>query len=135
MQNFSLHVQVENLHYNSSHGDLTNSAGAAELGEGVDGGFALAGADDGAVAIVGGMIDVEALALGGPGGAITTEHQVVLDGQLQAGLCELVLDGGEGGEPAAVGEALGRAIGRGEPSRFIKTINGVIEVHGTFPSV
>src|SRR5258706_7709967 len=118
-----------------SHRDLTDSGGAAQLGQCVDGSFALAGANDGAVAVVGFVIDVEALAEGGPGGAITAEHQVVLDGELEAGGGELAHDGGEGREPAAVGEAFDGSVGRWEPSRFIQTIYGVVEVHGAFPSV
>src|SRR4051794_3237254 len=98
-------VQVENPRYKLGHGDLADAGGAEQLGEGVDGGFALAGAHDGAVALVGGVIDVEALFGGGPGGAITVEHDVVLDGELEAAGGELLLDGGEGGEPAAVGQA------------------------------
>ena len=105
------------------------------MGEGVDGGFALAGADDGAVALIGDVIDVEALALGGPGGAVTTDHEVVLDGKLEAGLGELALDGGEGGEPTAIGQALDGGVARREPACVIQPIYGVIEIHGTFPSV
>jgi hypothetical protein len=119
----------------SGHGNLTNTGGAAELGEAVDGGFALAGADDSAVFLVGDVIDVKALALGGPGGAVTTEHEVVLDGKLEASAGELALDGSEGGEPAAIGQALDGGVACREPACVIQPIDGVIEIHGTFPSV
>ena len=52
-------------------GELSFCLARAELGEGVDGGLALAGADDGAVTFVGGVGRVEGLAGGRPGGPIT----------------------------------------------------------------
>src|SRR4051812_47930490 len=79
------------------------------------------------------MIDVEALIGRRPGGAITAEHQVVLDGELKAGGGKLAHDGGERWEPAPIGQALDGRVGVGEPACFIQTIDGVIEIHGDLP--
>jgi len=58
------------------------------------------------VAIIRGMRRVERLAYRTPGGAVATEHQVVLDGEIQAGLREEPLGGEYGGEAATIRKSL-----------------------------
>ncbi len=78
---------------------------AAQLSEGVDGGFTLAGADYGPVAFVGGARRIERFASRTPCRPITTKHQVVLDGKLESRAGELPLHGEHGRKTAAIGEA------------------------------
>src|SRR5687767_1127707 len=86
------------------------------------------------MALIGDVIHIDGLILRSPGGAITAEHQVVLHGELKPGLGKLTHDRGKGRIPAAVGEALHGGVGVGSPSSFVEAVNGVIEVHKTFPS-
>src|SRR5258708_14990387 len=95
-------------------GDEFELLGFAELAERVDGGLAVAGADDGAVAVVGAVFRGD-LADRRPGGAVAAEDQVMLDGEFEAGAGELPLDGEDRGGRAAVREAV-ESVAQGTPA-------------------
>jgi hypothetical protein len=103
-----------------------------QLCQRIHGGFALAGPDDGPGLLVG--VGMQGVFCGGPGGAVAAEHDVVFDGEFEAGAGEFALDGSNRRKATAIRklvEIIGGTIGieRRLPAGFVETIDRVIEVH------
>ena len=109
--------------------ELTFRLGFAKLGKRVNCRLALAGPDDGPMALIGGVGGVEGRADRAPRAAETVEDHVVLDRKLQPRAGELALNRQNRGKTPPIGQTIEIQLVAGGPTGIEQTVDGVGELH------